>query len=65
MLFLLYAVCVHVCVCVCVCQGERGPSGPALVGPRGIPGIPGAMGEQVSDSVHVSLPGEGGLPCIV
>lgn len=31
-----------------VCQGERGPIGPAMVGPRGIPGIPGERGELVS-----------------
>lgn len=31
-----------------VFQGERGPNGPATVGPRGIPGIPGERGEPVS-----------------
>lgn len=31
-----------------MCQGERGPIGPAMVGPRGTPGIPGERGEQVS-----------------
>lgn len=29
-------------------QGERGPIGPSLIGPRGVPGIPGERGHQVS-----------------
>lgn len=36
------------CNILFVFQGERGPIGPAMVGPRGIPGIPGERGEPVS-----------------
>lgn len=47
--FILHLSAVVMCNAVLlVCQGERGPIGPAMVGPRGIPGIPGERGELVS-----------------
>lgn len=50
-LVILSVYCRHVAWCnvvLLVHQGERGPIGPAMVGPRGIPGIPGERGEPVS-----------------
>lgn len=45
----VYSTCHHARVksTMFVFQGERGPVGPAVIGPRGIPGIPGERGELV------------------
>lgn len=44
----VYCRYIACCNVFSVCQGERGPIGPAMIGPRGIPGIPGERGQPVS-----------------